>query len=336
MITPEQKQAWREEYIDELRAISQERPDLGDYQELLDKSDINDRIFMFFLDAFVPSLNAFGYYLQNNPLDDDPEGEPYPVSEEIVLTRSELFEYLSGMCHYGREKVLSKLTNDKQLLLAIQNDDEELFLNATKEDDPILARICLEVGYANHVLILLRDMLSFVAEAMDYAMSDEEEETRDDDEMPAFLQEKKDSIEQSSEVVIPGVKDQFNQIIEQLTSLIPLVSQFKLAKEADFIYASDCVMFYLFYQLISSLESDERGFIFHPIENTEFTDVLDDIKQVLYLTYGFTGGGRYELDNLEELDRKKAGLPSEVFATIEDPLPVLMNSFATNNNPQSN
>lgn len=341
MITPQQKQAWREEYLEEMRNVSRERLDLNESQ-VLDKTVIADRLFLFLIETIVPYINTLGYYLQNNPLDDEDSGEEqFQIPEDVILTRSELFEYLSGMSQYGRDIVLSKLSNYEILLSAVQNNDEEQFLNATDENDTVLAQICLEVGLANKMLLMLRDFFSFLAEAFAYLMSEEavndsdSSSTKDDfvDSMDEYLEKQAQDF---SFFTHGKEQDLINTIFEQLPTILPLVSSLKLDEEAAYVYTMACSSFYLFTRIFSTLDSEERVILAEAIKETEYPDVLEDTKQVLYLLYNFSGNGMYELCNMDELDRKRETLPNEVIAKIEDPFQSLMALFSTKSNPQSN
>ena len=70
MITPEQKQTWREEYLEEMRKISLTPETFGDNSLLdgLDDSIIEDHFFHFYFSLFLPYTKAIGFVLRNHPL----------------------------------------------------------------------------------------------------------------------------------------------------------------------------------------------------------------------------------------------------------------------------
>ena len=106
MITPQQQRAWREEYLEEMRKVSQDIYPLEGREES-DGEDLEERIILFYNDVLIPIINTTGYVYQNFPIVvSQIDEKQVPLKEEESLSLPEVFDYLASMSQYGRDIVL--------------------------------------------------------------------------------------------------------------------------------------------------------------------------------------------------------------------------------------
>ena len=335
MITPEQKQAWREEYLEEMRNVSQEAFPIKDFQGLFDENDIGDRIFLTIIDTLIPFLNTLGYYIQNNPFFDDPSELAY-ASEENRLSLPDLFEYLTGMSRYGCDMVLSKVPGfEEPLFSAVQDNDKKRFLRIVEENGLDFSEICLEVGEANATWWYMHDTLSSFAEMFQAIFDDDIEEDDLEEKYKAFQEKNEEDLNQlslgaTSEALL-GRDINFNMLIKEISSIDIPADENTLS-----LYVSEILCFYMFLMAAqTSLAPEERKILTDVLLICKYGEVINDIERLIYILYGFSGGELYCLENTEDLDRIREDYSEEIQAACVDPfqaIPQLTNT--SNDNPQ--
>jgi hypothetical protein len=335
MITPQQRNAWREKYLEEMCKVSQESFPIGDLQGFMDENILEDRIFLSFMDTLIPFINTIGYYLQNNPLSDDPS-DLADIPEENRFSLPDLFEYLTGMSQYGCEIVLSKVPDfEEPLFSAIQDNDKERFLSIITENEIDLSEICLEVGNANAFWWYLHDVLSSFIDLLQSALDDDIEEEVLKEKLTA-LEEKNNEFLEHSPAAAAGAKmavekdADFHMLIKKISSINLPADENTLS-----LYAGEIMMYYLFIRGVYDFLSTEEKTIFNDaLSKNKYNDILNDIKRVVYILFGFSGGELYCLENIEDLDRIREDFSKEIQAACVDPFLMLSSQFVdTTNTP---
>ena len=304
MITQEQKQIWREEYLEEMRIISQEVSPLEGRGDASGE-DIDDRLLLFFSDVLIPLINSIGYVFQNFPLVVSRiDEEAIPLKEEDVLSLSDVFEYLYAMSQYGRDIVLSEIPNYEPLLQAVQDNEKEYFLRLVQEQQVDFSDICLRVGYTNKILQTLHNALSYFMACLLSETIDDEDEKEIENQVNSF----KERIEHSvgKEALQPYI------VNEKTTRLVLGMTNLDI-KQLDNVFHTLYAWYVLTWTsqceiVCNSFLEQETAIIKRVIDNEEYRDIINDIKRIAYLIYGFTGEELYDLNDIKALDVIKENL----------------------------
>lgn len=304
MITLEQKQAWREEYLEEMRKISQEIYPLEGREES-DGEDFDERIILFYNDVLIPMLNTTGYVFQNFPIVVSQIDEKHiPLREEDALSLPDVFDYLCSISQYGRDIVLSAFPDYEPLLRAVQENDKDRFLRLIDERSLDFSEICQRIGYTSKLLLTLHHALTLsMMKIMEIAI-DAEEESSLMAELDYWVKRFQDSLGEE-ELGKFSVNEQFVKLVA-LCSSLDIQS---LDYYSQFLYAGVIPIWLSQSGMVSSHFMDEELAIIQTMmTNTDYDDIIEDIKRIVYIIYGFPGGYLYSIKNTEDLDTMKANL----------------------------
>ena len=269
MITPEQKQAWKEEYLGELRKIAQtpETVDVDIQDE--DNGTFEPYFIRFYCQVFSPLLNTFNYAINNHPLIaaeiDTPE-----FKQESKATISEFFHFLQSLSPFGQDEVLSSFKCDASrqelLMVALQNDDETSF---TLLIDPIeneLSDAFLRIGHLCKAQAIVQNVDECIS-------NDDNPETILPDKV------KQQEIEEYGKDIIS-----FYLNHEDILEKVKALSLFDISSKDDVVQRLFCYSLKVWHIVITvsnAILLDEELSIIKSLLNTEsFSDVIVDFKRL--------------------------------------------------------
>lgn len=281
MMTPQQRNAWREEYLEEMRKISLTPETLGDDTILdgLDESILEDHFFHFYFSFFIPYAKAIGFVLMNHPLVVASIDKEWIRSTDKI-TLGKLYEYLVELTRYGQVRFLSEVKceepSKQELFDSLQNRDEESFLETISKDHLDLSEECLKVGYSQ---MLLSFVLQFVSSVLDIAKDENEQ---DDEE------QLEDVVHQGEEFLTERYGENYLKLIKGLEiQNIASYSNLDFSHcDAEFesTYSSVIAQMYLLQFFVDNFfDEDEEGVLNDSMNCCSFADIINDIKTIMNL-----------------------------------------------------
>ena len=157
MITPQQKNAWRGAYLQELRKIakSQLNPWLDEVEWENDK--IEDRLTQFVFRDFVKLIKVVAYVFENHPLV-LAKVDNQLILEDDIISEEQFYRVLSVANNYTRDGIISCFNTSEELRegvhIALKNNDQKAFLSIISTIDT--EEIRRYVGYMSRLFAQLR------------------------------------------------------------------------------------------------------------------------------------------------------------------------------------
>ena len=286
MITQEQRQAWKDEYLEQLSNISKEILPVDDKYSL-DSNSLDDRLLLFLANVIIPLLNSFGYVMQNFPVVVAKiDGK---ANKKYSLSIYELFDYLYGMSNYGRDQVLSVIPDYYQLFVAVQENNKEEFVNIIKERGVDVSAICKDVGYTNFVLLLFRDSLSLLIESI---ISDESSNDEELIERSGSLNKKIRKMLSKEAINFWSIEDKLDSVLNN--SQLDIKS---LSRPFWLLYTLYCNLWVVICSLAGGYFEDEEVNIVKTLINSPaYNDITNDLKHLAFVIYEVSPERLYHLE----------------------------------------
>ena len=289
MITPEQRQAWKEEYLGELRKIAQtpETVDVDIQDE--DNGTFEPYFIRFYCQVFSPLLNTFNYAINNHPLIaaeiDTPE-----FKQESKATISEVFHFLQPLSPYGQDEVISSFKCDSSrqelLMTALQNDDETSFTLLVHPLEGELSDVFLRIGHLCKAQTIVQNV-------------DECISNNDTIDIPDII--KQQGIEEYGKDIISFYLSH-DDILEKVKAL----SLFDIGSKEDVVQRLYCYSLKVWHIVIAVSNAvllDEELSIIKGLLNTEsFSDVVVDFRRLNYMLFDAQPDRIYSIENKAQLD----------------------------------
>ena len=281
MITPEQKQAWREEYLGEMRKISLTPETLGEDSLLedLDDSILEDHFFHFYFSFFIPYAKAIGFVLMNHPLVVASIDKDWIRSTDKI-TLGELYEYLVELTRYGQVRFLSEVKceepSKQELFDSLQNRDKDSFLETISKDHLDLSEECLKVGYSQ---MLLSFVLQFVSSMLDIAKDEDEQD--DEEQIEEVVHQGKEFMTERYGENYPKLTKELE--IEDIASYSNLDFS-HCDSEFESAYSSVVAQMNLLQSFVDSFfDKDEEAVLNDSLNCCSFADIINDIQSIMNL-----------------------------------------------------
>lgn len=304
MISIQQEQQWRREYLQKMRDILNDArgkynlerlkelyPE--DVEELDDLEGDDNSVLPFLLEVIAPILSLMPFIEKNVPAPqtkEDEEGKGFFPR----YTLSEIFDYLSSITDYGKYRLLNQFPGDddayQELEKALFSNDKEKFIQIVKDRKLDFSEFRRRIEGNIYFATGTEELIARLIVPFSGQITGEDEFNRWEDDLeelgeimsqhfPQTVYRSVKEIKGIGEDLLELPKDEIDIILPQRISGLHLSNE-----DVVQVFSVSVYFFYLFAIIFCSvLKDDELKVINDFLDASENRRVLNGIKRVLYV-----------------------------------------------------